>query len=221
MYCMNCGGHVPAGARFCAGCGTVVDAEATRLAPPTRATTPAAAASFFDSQTPASVLEKREVRPPSRSPGAGDEAEKIIFVARPTMLFIGIGYVAAALGAVLLVILLTLLPLEISPLVSIPVALALLLIPAYHHLQRNRVQYTLTDSKIVIDRGFISRTTTNVPLRNIQNVTVTASIMQRLLRFGDVVIDDANAQTGKTVLDNIPDPRSHADMLLRELRRWR
>lgn len=218
MYCMNCGGQVPAEARFCAGCGTVVDTEATRLVPPTRTTVQP---TFFNSQTPTGSTPSTASRTPARVAGAPDDMEQIIFVARPTLLFIGIGYVAAALGAILLVVLLTLLPLEVSPLISIPLALALLLIPAYHHIQRNRVQYTLTDSKVVIDRGFISRTTSHVPLRNIQNVTVSATIMQRMLRFGDVVIDDASEQSAKIILDNIPDPRGHADMLLRQLRRWR
>ncbi len=105
--------------------------------------------------------------------------------------------------------------------VSVPVALMLLLIPAYRHIIRNTIRYTLTDSKIEMDRGFVSRTTRNIPLRNIQDVTVTSTIPQRLLRFGDLVIDNASETGGTTVLHNIPDPRRHADMLLRELRRWR
>jgi uncharacterized membrane protein YdbT with pleckstrin-like domain len=108
----------------------------------------------------------------------------------------------------------------ISPYLSIPLALALLLIPAYKHLMRNTLLYTLTDSKIEMDRGLISRTTRNIPLRNIQDVTVTTSVPQRLLRFGDLVIDNASETGGTTVLHNIPDPRRHADLLLRELRRW-
>jgi uncharacterized membrane protein YdbT with pleckstrin-like domain len=83
------------------------------------------------------------------------------------------------------------------------------------------VRYTLTDSKIEIDTGFISQTTRNLPLRNIQDVTVKTTVFQRLCGFGDLVIDNANETGGPTVLDNIPEPRRHMDMLLRELRRWR
>jgi uncharacterized membrane protein YdbT with pleckstrin-like domain len=83
------------------------------------------------------------------------------------------------------------------------------------------VRYTLTDSKIEIDQGFISRTTRNIPLRNIQDVSVTTTIPQRLLRFGNVVVDNASETGGTTILKNIPDPRRHADQILRELRRWR
>ena len=150
-----------------------------------------------------------------------DTEEKVIFKVRPTLLFIKIGYALAALGAVLLVALLAWQPWVTVPVyVSIPLALALLLIPAYKHIMRNTILYTLTDSKIEMDRGLISRTTRNIPLRNIQDVTVTTSIPQRLLRFGDLVIDNASETGGTTILHNIPDPRRHADLLLRELRRW-
>ena len=44
------------------------------------------------------------------------------------------------------------------------IALGLLLIPAYYHLKRNMIRYTLTDSKMEIDYGLIARTTRNIPL---------------------------------------------------------
>jgi len=97
---------------------------------------------------------------------------------------------------------------------------ALLLIPAYYHARRMMVRYTLTDSKLEIDEGFISQTTRNIPLRNIQDVTVSATIPQRLLGFGDIIIDNASEVGGSTQMRNVPDPRRHADLLLRELRRW-
>jgi hypothetical protein len=52
-------------------------------------------------------------------------------------------------------------------------------------------------------------------------VSVTTTIPQRLLRFGNVVVDNASETCGTTILKNIPDPRRHADQILRELRRWR
>jgi hypothetical protein len=52
-------------------------------------------------------------------------------------------------------------------------------------------------------------------------VTTSSTVFQRVLRFGNVVVDNASESGGKTILKNIPDPRRHADLLLRELRRWR
>lgn len=222
-YCVNCGERMADGARFCARCGapsgseeTLVASEETRVShtgEETRMSHSGARETLPQRVRPLSELQ------PERRPATNEDIERVIFTVRPTLLFVKLGYAAAALGGLLLVALLTW-GLQVSPLISLPVALALLLVPAYRHLKRNMVRYTLTDSKIEIDEGFISHTTRNIPLRNIQDVTVRASVFQRLLRFGNLVVDNAGGEGGATVLRNIPDPRRHADMLLRQLRRW-
>ena len=205
MRCTNCGAYVPAGKRFCADCGAPVhDPEETRLA----RTQGGAIARERSSDYPAPNVEAGEV-------------EQTIFVARPTALFVGMGYLAAAAGAILLTILFSMIPPQIPWFVRIPLALALFLVPAYYHLRRNMIQYTLTDSSIQIDCGLLSRTTRNIPLRTIQDVVVQASIPQRMMGYGNIIIDNASEVGGEVVLQNIHDPRGHADLLLRELRRWR
>jgi uncharacterized membrane protein YdbT with pleckstrin-like domain len=149
---------------------------------------------------------------------ADEDLEHVIFTVRPTLMFIKLGYALAVIAAIGLVFLLALIP--VPPQVSIPLALSLLLIPAYYHLRRNMVRYTLTDSKIELDTGLIARTTRNIPLSKIQDVTVSASIPQRILGFGDLIVDNASELGGTTVLHNITNPRHYADLLLRELRRW-
>ncbi|OLE54466.1 MAG: hypothetical protein AUG51_08120 [Acidobacteria bacterium 13_1_20CM_3_53_8] len=204
MRCTNCGAYVPDGKRFCADCGApVVDPEETHLARSQSGT----------------LARNSQPNYPARNVESG-EVEQTIFVARPTALFVGIGYLAAAAGAILLTILLSMIP-QVAWFVIIPLALALFLIPAYYHLRRNMIQYTLTDSSIQIDQGLLSRTTRNIPLRTIQDVVVQASVPQRIMGYGNIIIDNASEQGGEVVLQNIHDPRGHADMLLRELRRWR
>ena len=209
MHCTNCGTYIAPGERFCAGCGlAAVDPEVTRLAG--QSTSPARASSN---------LERRSASLPQRNEDAGD-VERTIFTVRPTLMFIKVGYVAAALGAILLTVLLaSFTTLKISAFIAVPVAMALLLIPAYYHIRRNSIRYRLTDSEIEIDQGLLARTTRNIPLRTIQDVTVSATIPQRLLGYGDLIIDNASEEGGKLVLHNIQDPRKHADLLLRELRR--
>lgn len=195
MQCASCGATLNPNSRFCDQCGAARDSEETRIARP-------------QASVPAPY-------------GHDDDVENVIFTVRPTLLFIKIGYVAAVLGAVLLTILLAMISFVNIPwYFSLPVALGLLLIPAYYHLKRNMVRYTLTDSKIEIDYGLIARTTRNMPLAKIQDVTVSASILQRILGFGDVVVDNASEIGGTTVLHNINQPRHYADLLLRELRHW-
>src|SRR5215207_7098710 len=213
--CHVCGTRLTDGARFCASCGAHAGSEETRYAP-----------DFASEET--RVAQRMQVRPLSPSPercDAGppaDAEERTVFAVGPTLLFVKIGYLLAALAAVALVVLLAWQPwVSVPVFISIPLALAFLLIPAYKHLMRNTVRYTLTDSKIEIDQGLISHTTRNILLRNIQDVSVTTTIPQRLLRFGNIVVDNASETGGMTVLRNIPDPRRHADQILRELRRWR
>lgn len=194
MHCSNCGSYVAPGVRFCSGCGVpAIDPEATRLARTQRGI-------------------------PLRQTEEMEELEHTIFTVRPTLIFIKVGYALAVVGALVLVFLLALI--DVAAYISIPLALALLLIPAYFHIRRNMIRYTLTDSKIEIDTGLVARTTRNIPLSKIQDVTVSASIPQRLLGFGDLIVDNASEGVGSTVLRNIRKPRHYADLLLRELRRW-
>jgi uncharacterized membrane protein YdbT with pleckstrin-like domain len=76
----------------------------------------------------------------------------------------------------------------------------------------------LTDSKIEIDEGFISQKTRNVPLRTIQDVSVSSTIPQRMLGFGDLIIENANETGGRIVLKNVNSPKKYCDILLRQMR---
>lgn len=195
MRCPDCGAQLGANSRFCNLCGAATrDPEETRIA-------------------------RQSGGPPATHDD--DDIDGVIFTARPTMLFIKIGYGAAILGAIAITVLLALVSfIDIPWYISLPIALSLLLIPAYYHLKRNMVRYTLTESKIEIDYGLIARTTRNILLPKIQDVTVSASIPQRILGFGDIVIDNASEVGGTTILHNINNPRHYADLILRQLRQW-
>ena len=75
-----------------------------------------------------------------------------------------------------------------------------------------------TDSKIEIDEGFISQKTRNIPLRTIQDVMVSSSIPQRMLGYGNLVIENATEEGDQIVLKNINSPRRYADILLKQMR---
>jgi len=192
MTCPGCGAYVTPSVHFCSNCGAAVnDPEATRIA----------------------RMQSRALDYDGSS-----ELEQTVFTVRPTMIFIKAGYALAVLAAIALVGFLAWL--GAPAWISILLALAVLLIPAFYHLRRNMVKYTVTDSKLQIDRGLIARTTKNIPLSKVQDVTVSASIPQRLMGFGDIIIDNASELGGSIVMHNISSPRHYADLLLRELRRW-
>ena len=189
MFCTKCGARNSDEAIYCQKCGNQLEAEEeTRIA-------------------------RKSVDEP-----LDDNEEKKLFSISPTLMFVKLGYVAAAVGALLLVALFaTLLP-TVSIGIAIPIALALFLIPAFYHFRQKMVRYTLTDSKVEIDEGFIFQNSRSVPLRSIQDVSVSSTITQRMLGFGNLVIDNASEDGGKIVLKNINTPKKYADILLRQMR---
>lgn len=192
MFCTKCGANNSEEAVYCMKCGTLLEAEdETRIAPKFR--------------------------------GFDDDEEKEIFSIRPTLVFVKFGYALAIVGAFLLVAIFA----ALGSLLQNPVyvgfviifAVSLLLIPAYYHLKNKTIKYTLTDSKIEVDKGLISRTTRNLPLRSIQDVVIKATVYQRMLGFGDIVIENATEEDEQVIFRNINSPKKYADMLLKQMRR--
>jgi len=193
MYCESCGSQNSDSARFCRKCGLELSGEEETRVAKRASDLPIAAAA---------------------------DVESTIFSISPTLVFVKLGYVLAALGAILLVAIVSIvLPAIIPVWVAILLGLLLFLIPAFYHVRQKLVRYTLTASTLEFDSGLISKTTRNVPVRRIQDVTVSATPWQRLLGFGDVIVDNASDEGGKAVLKNINSPREHADMLLKQIRR--
>lgn len=215
MHCTNCGTYIAPATRFCAGCGApAVDPEMTRFAgaqPQPFSAPPVQPYPAYHTPPPP---------PPVRQERTSD-VEREIFKTRPTLLFIKIGYGLAALGAVIVIILLASV-ISAPWWIALPLALSLLLVPAYRHIKRNLIQYTLTNHRLEIAGGFLTRTTSNYPLRNIQDVTIKANIMQRLFGYGNVIIENAgeDPRYDETRMHNVHNPRQYADMILRELRRF-
>ena len=245
MYCEKCGAANSETAKFCRKCGELVETEEeTRVAvrradeddgpresysglrPPLLSKE----GSFFDAETQRPGDSGHEYLPPVQptTPSAeaaatpsptGGELERKVFSISPTLVFVKAGYVLAAVGALLLVAIVSaFLSSFISTWIAVLIGLLLFLIPAFYHCRQKLVRYTLTDSCLKIDSGFVSRTTRNVPIRRIQDVTVSATVPQRILGFGDIVIDNASDLGGKAVMKNINSPKHYADILLKQMR---
>jgi membrane protein YdbS with pleckstrin-like domain len=204
MFCRKCGRENADDAVYCQKCGIVLEPEEeTRVAernipdykPPSQ----------MSSSTGRSV------------PVNNDDSGGRIFSISPTLKFVKAGYLLAAIAALLLVAALTIFAF-IPGWAAVLLGLALFLIPAFYHFRQRMIRYNLTYTTVEIDSGLLARNTRNVPLRRIQDVTVSATVWQRLLGFGDVVIDNASEDGGKVVLKNIDSPRHYADMLLRQMR---
>jgi membrane protein YdbS with pleckstrin-like domain len=204
MNCNQCGHTLPEGSSFCNNCG---------------AQTVAVRGSAYRS---ADVV-------PDRLAGVGSyDEENIIFTVRPTLIFVLVRYIVAALITIATAAFMGVLSSmkvqwltgSVAFFVILGVGLIVFANPIYHHILRKREVYTLTNHKLEMRYGLIAKIVRNIPLRNIQDVTVTASVWQRFLNLGDIEIDSAS-ETGKIVLDDIHHPDRYANMILAELRQRR
>lgn len=195
MFCINCGEDNLTTAKFCRKCGE-----------------PVSGSEEVETRVVARNESKVEEMP--------NEDERQIFKISPTLMFVKLGYVATAIAALLVVAAASAFAWALVPIwAAVGFGLILFIIPAFYHFKQKLVRYTLTETKLEIDSGFISRTTRSIPLRRIQDVTVSAGVFQRLLGFGNLTIDNASDDAEKITLANINKPRDHADILLRQMRR--
>jgi membrane protein YdbS with pleckstrin-like domain len=209
MYCNQCGAQLVEGSLFCNKCGTTVPGASGSNVQQTRQ----AYQRGVGYQEAASSL----------NPIAD---EHTIFTVRPTMVFVLVWYGVAAIlvigVAALMGILNNSLLKDLSGWVTFFIiaaaAIGIFSIPLYKHIVRRREVYTLTNHKLDMRYGLIAKTVRHIPLTKIQDVTVKASVWQRLLKLGDIEIDSAS-ETGKIVLQEVHNPEYYANLILGELRR--
>jgi len=152
--------------------------------------------------------------------------EHVVFRLRPAFLFVGIRYVFAALiwlvatGIVAAIASATSLPTISGAVIVLLVGILVFVKPVLAHLRRQRNLYTLTSHKLEIQEGLLAKTVRNVPLSKVQDVTVSASMTNRMLGLGDIRIDNASESLGQIVIHGVRDPKRYADLVLAELRRW-
>lgn len=67
--------------------------------------------------------------------------------------------------------------------------------------------YVLTNERIIVRDGIIRRGGTEIPLENINNVLFNQGVVERLLGYGDVLIESAGT-SGQSRFTDIPDPEA-------------
>jgi uncharacterized membrane protein YdbT with pleckstrin-like domain len=80
--------------------------------------------------------------------------------------------------------------------------------------------YTLTDQRITIQSGVLSRQEKIIPIDRVQDCTTKQSIFGRVIGYGRVEVDAAGAQ-GAEVLDHLPKPGDFRDQVFVQSERRR
>lgn len=74
--------------------------------------------------------------------------------------------------------------------------------------------YVLTSERIIVRSGLLARKGTEIPLESVNNVLFSQRIVERMLGYGDVIVESAG-QRGQSRLTDIPDPEAFQSEIYR------
>ena len=86
-------------------------------------------------------------------------------------------------------------------------------------VRRVATSYTITNRRLHIKRGIVSRTIQETRLERVQNVNYTQSVIQRILQIGNVDFDTAAGDDYNFVFDGVADPSDVVHMVDEATRR--
>ena len=75
-------------------------------------------------------------------------------------------------------------------------------------------RYVLTDERLITRTGLVAKSGVEIPLENITNVNFAASMFERMLGAGDLLIESAGS-AGQSKFANIPHPDDFQTLLYR------
>ena len=100
-----------------------------------------------------------------------------------------------------------------SSLVSIIALLGVAITILVGFVKRVATSYTITDRRLHIKRGIVSRTIQETRLERVQNVNYNQSVLQRILQVGDVDFDTAAGDDYNFVFAGVAEPADVVHMV--------
>jgi uncharacterized membrane protein YdbT with pleckstrin-like domain len=89
----------------------------------------------------------------------------------------------------------------------------LLLWPLKYHIRRSFTRMTLSGDKLRYEAGILSRSKRIIQLTKVQDVRVDQSVIQRMLRTGNLSVETAG-ETSLLTIQNVDEPDHVAEELL-------
>ena len=112
------------------------------------------------------------------------------------------------LAAIVLLVVLTLLPLagELRLFLMLGVALAGILIINLYYWGWRAHEYVLTDQRVILNEGIISKFSRSIAIDRIQDLTTYQGLWGRTWGFGDIELESAGRE-GAEMLSTVPRPQ--------------
>jgi len=80
-------------------------------------------------------------------------------------------------------------------------------------ITRIETLYTVTDQRILIRKGILSRREKSAHIDRVQNVTTTQSVLDRILQVGDVDFDTAGTDDYEFKFAGVDGPRNLRELI--------
>ncbi|TMK57122.1 MAG: hypothetical protein E6G51_08035 [Actinobacteria bacterium] len=130
--------------------------------------------------------------------------ERVLFEGHPSWRAILGFYLKGVLVAIVLGFIANLIDGGASAFIVILVVLALTLVIGF--VKRVATTYTITDRRLNIKRGIVSKEVQETRLERVQNVNYRQSVYQRLMQIGDVDFDTAASDDYNFVFNGVANP---------------
>jgi membrane protein YdbS with pleckstrin-like domain len=226
MFCHRCGNRLTPESLFCNRCGSKAtnqsETEPSRGGRPTASPPrPARRAPVVHSIPDQEAFEEYEEDYPERYDEKYREEsadpDQVIFSINPTFFEVLPSYLLAVALSLIATAAVAYARARLE--IALIAAAIFFITPIFRHIKLKHTVYTLTGSKVEIRTGILSKSAQSIPLRHIQDVTVSETLKERLIGIGDVMIDSA-ALDRKMAMNNIKNPREYADLILDQLQYW-
>jgi len=99
---------------------------------------------------------------------------------------------------------------------GVVLAVAVIAWTGWHYLRWHLLTYMLTDRRIVVQSGVLSRTTESIALDRIQNTVIRRPLGDRMIGAGDIEIESAG-RDGVEILHRIPDAEAFYTTLMQAM----
>jgi uncharacterized membrane protein YdbT with pleckstrin-like domain len=136
--------------------------------------------------------------------------EQVIFEGHPswrgTLGFYLKGLVLVAVGAAIVALATTIGDDFSLDLTILGAVVLLLLVLLAGFVKRASTHYAITDQRLTIRRGILSRRVQETRVERVQNVNTSQSLLERVLRVGKVDFDTAGSDDADFVFEDVADP---------------
>jgi membrane protein YdbS with pleckstrin-like domain len=78
---------------------------------------------------------------------------------------------------------------------------------------RSRV-YRLTDRRLILESGIVTRRSKSIPLGRVQDITSAVGPLGRLFNYGSLKVENAGESPGYDLLVDVPEPARFRELLL-------